>query len=121
MKSVCFVNRRGFTFLEIMIGLGMLMFFVVFAAKMAAVGGSLAADNRHELKRVYWGRAAVEIVMEVASAKPDDFFDTDTDPDTVYIEDLTVDDFNMLRDLDQRVVASRDDVIIEVTIQDCSE
>ncbi len=108
---------QGFTFLEIMIGLGMLLFFMVFAVKMTSVAAGLAADNRDELQRVYWGRAAVEIVMEVAREKPDDFFKADT----VYIEDLTVNDFNMLRDLDQRVVASRKGVNIEVTIQDLSE
>lgn len=105
---------QGFTFLEIMIGLGMLLFFMVFAVKMTSVAAGLAADNRDELQRVYWGRAAVEIVMEVVREKPDDFFNAD--PDSVEIEDLTVDGFNVLGPLDQKVLASIEDGTIEVSV-----
>ena len=112
---------QGFTFLEIMIGLGMLLFFMVFAVQMTSVAAGLAADNRDELQRVYWGRAAVEIVMEVAREKPDDFFKDN--PGFVEIEDLTVggfnefNKFNILRLLDQKVLASiKKDGTIEVSV-----
>ena len=52
--------------------------------------------------------------MEVAREKPDDFFNAD--PDSVEIEDLTVDGFNILRPLDQKVLASIEDGTIEVSI-----
>ena len=107
-------GTQGFTFLEIMIGLGMLLFFMVFAVQMTSVAARLAADNRDELQRVYWGRAAVEIVMEVVREKPDDFFKNN--PGFVEIEDLTVGGFNMLSALDQKVLASIDAGTIEVSI-----
>ena len=106
---------QGFTFLEIMIGLGMLLFFMVFAVQMTSVAARLAADNRDELQRVYWGRAAVEIVMEVAREKPRAFFN-DAVSSSVYIEDLAVDGFNILRPLDQKVLASIEDGTIEVSV-----
>ena len=56
--------------------------------------------------------------MEVAREKPRAFFN-DAVSSSVYIEDLTVDEFNefnILRPLDQKVLASIKDGTIEVSV-----
>jgi type II secretory pathway pseudopilin PulG len=70
--------QAGFTLLEILIGLGILLFILFFVLKMNLVTSQLAYDNQIELERVCLARSAMEIVTAGLEAQIEDEIENNT-------------------------------------------
>lgn len=54
-------DQRGFTLLEILVGLGILLVMLTLSLQMLSMAANLAAANREELRQIYVGRAVLEV------------------------------------------------------------
>lgn len=66
-------TQRGFSYLEILIGMGLLLLMVTFALKLSLTADELSYESQEQLQKIYICQSAMEMLLASVLQSPDHY------------------------------------------------